>query len=134
MNPFIVFGIAFIVFMGIDLVWLGFIAQKIYQNHLGYLMAEKVNWTAALIFYALFVGGIVYFVLSPSLTDHNITSLFTRAALYGLITYSTYDLTNLATVKNWPIKITLIDLVWGTFLSTSVSAITYWIVVTFLGG
>ncbi len=120
--------IALSVFMVIDLVWLGFIAKDLYSKYLGYLMSDKVNWLAAVIFYLIFIGGICYFVLYPSLLDQNITNLFIRAALFGLMTYATYDLTNLATVKNWPIQITIIDLIWGTSLSTSVSVISYFII------
>lgn len=123
--------VAFAAFMVIDLLWLGLVAQKIYQKYLGYLMAKTVNWTAALTFYALFVFGIVYFVLNPSLAEPNLTQLLTRAALFGLLTYATYDLTNLATVRDWPITITIIDLVWGTTLSVSVSLVTYLVALQF---
>ena len=74
------------------------------------------------------IGGILYFVLYPSLLDQNLTNLVIRAALFGFITYATYDLTNLATIKDWPIQITIIDLIWGTTLSTSVSVISYFII------
>lgn len=122
------YGIALVVFMVIDLIWLGFIAKDIYSKYLGYLMSDKVNWLAAVIFYLIFIGGILYFVLYPSLLDQNITNLVIRAALFGFITYATYDLTNLATIKDWPIQITIIDLIWGTTLSTSVSVISYFII------
>lgn len=122
------YGIALVVFMVIDLIWLGFIAKDLYSKYLGYLMADKVNWIAAVIFYLIFIGGILYFVLYPSLLDKNLTNLIIRAALFGFITYATYDLTNLATIKDWPIQITIIDLIWGTTLSTSVSVISYFII------
>lgn len=114
--------------MVIDLIWLGFVAKDLYSKYLGYLMADKVNWLAALIFYLVFIGGVCYFVLYPSLMDKNIMNLIIRAVLFGFITYATYDLTNLATLKDWPIHITIIDLVWGTTLSTSVSVISYFII------
>ena len=122
------YGIALVVFMVIDLIWLGFIAKDLYSKYLGYLMSDKVNWIAAVVFYLIFIGGILYFVIYPSLLDQNITNLVIRAALFGFITYSTYDLTNLATIKDWPIQITIIDLIWGTTLSTSVSVISYFII------
>jgi len=128
MKWFLYYGITLIVFMVIDLVWLGFIAKDLYSKYLGYLMADKVNWIAAVIFYLIFIGGILYFVLYPSLMDKNLTNLIIRAALFGFITYATYDLTNLATIKDWPIQITIIDLIWGTTLSTSVSVISYFII------
>jgi len=122
------YGIALVVFMVIDLIWLGFIAKDIYSKYLGYLMSDKVNWIAAVVFYLIFIGGILYFVIYPSLLDQNITNLVIRAAFFGFITYATYDLTNLATIKDWPIQITIIDLIWGTTLSTSVSVISYFII------
>ena len=125
------FTVTFVVFMGIDLVWLGFVAKNIYSKYLGYLMAPKVNWLAALVFYVIFIIGILYFVIAPSLVDRDFTQLVIRAMLFGFITYATYDLTNLATVRDWPITITIIDLIWGTSLSTSVSVISYLIITNF---
>jgi len=122
------YGITLAVFMVIDLIWLGFIAKDIYSKYLGYLMADNVNWLAAVVFYLIFIGGVCYFVLYPSLIDKNMTNLLIRAALFGFMTYATYDLTNLATIKDWPINITIIDLIWGTTLSTSVSVISYFII------
>jgi len=126
------YGITLTVFMVIDLIWLGFIAKDLYSKYLGYLMSDNVNWLAALVFYLIFIGGVCYFVLYPSLMDQNITNLVIRAALFGFMTYATYDLTNLATIKDWPINITIIDLIWGTTLSTIVSFISYFII-KFLG-
>ena len=126
------FTVTFVVFMGIDLVWLGFVAKNIYSKYLGYLMAPQVNWLAALVFYVIFIIGILYFVIAPSLVDRDFTQLVIRAMLFGFMTYATYDLTNLATVRDWPITITIIDLIWGTTLSTSVSVISYLIITNFL--
>lgn len=122
------YGITLTVFMVIDLIWLGFIAKDLYSKYLGYLMSDNVNWLAAVVFYLIFIGGVCYFVLYPSLIDKNMTNLLIRASLFGFITYATYDLTNLATIKDWPINITIIDLIWGTTLSTSVSVISYFII------
>ncbi len=125
------FAVTFVVFMGIDLIWLGFVAKNIYSKYLGYLMAPNVNWLAALIFYVIFIVGVLYFVIAPSLVDRDFTQLVIRAMLFGFMTYATYDLTNLATVRDWPITITIIDLIWGTTLSTSVSVISYLIITNF---
>ncbi len=119
------FLITFIVFLVIDMIWLGLIAKRVYAKYLGYLMTDKINWIAAIVFYVLFVIGLLYFVIYPS---KDITHLVTSAALFGLITYATYDLTNLATVKSWPLTITLIDLVWGTVLSTLTAVISYLVI------
>lgn len=119
------FLVAFLVFIIIDLVWLGLIAKNFYRKHLGFLMSENVNWTAAIIFYLVFVAGIVLFVVSPALKAESFSHALLYGALFGFVTYSTYDLTNLATLAKWPLKITIIDLIWGTFLATCVSVITF---------
>lgn len=120
--------IALTAFFLIDMAWLGFFAKNFYASQIGYLMKTNINWAAAVIFYLLFIGGLVYFVINPAIQQQSIQKLLIAGALFGLITYATYDLTNLATVKNWPILVTIVDLIWGMFLSTSVSAITYFIV------
>ncbi len=119
------FFVAFVVFLLIDLIWLGLIARKFYRKHLGFLMSDNVNWIAAIIFYIIFIVGIVLFVVSPALEADSLKHALFYGALFGFVTYSTYDLTNLATLKNWPVLITIIDLIWGTFLATSVSVITF---------
>lgn len=113
------------VFFVIDLLWLGIIARNIYQKNLGHLLSPEVNWPAAFLFYLLYIGGIILFAVRPALIDQ---SLFTAAlwgALFGFFTYMTYDLTNLATLRNWPLKIVLIDILWGTVLCTLVASTSY---------
>lgn len=122
------FVIALVVFFAIDLVWLGLIAKNLYSKYLGFIMSDKVNWLAALIFYALFIVGLLVFVIEPALQNPDYVQLALRAALFGLVTYATYDLTNLATLKDWPIQITIVDLIWGTTLSTLVSIISVFII------
>ncbi len=117
--------ISFVVFFAIDLVWLGIISKKLYQKEIGHLLKTDVNWIAALLFYFLFIGGLVIFVLMPAVDAGQIGRAILLGALFGFITYATYDLTNLATLKDWPLKITFIDLAWGTFLGTSTSTLTY---------
>jgi uncharacterized membrane protein len=119
------YGISFIIFFAIDLFWLGIVAKNIYQRYLGHLLRPDVNWVAAIVFYLLFIGGLVIFVLMPALDQGNIWKAVLLGALFGFITYATYDLTNLATLKDWPIQITIIDLIWGTFLGASTSTISY---------
>jgi uncharacterized membrane protein len=84
-------------------------------------MAPTINWYAAIIFYLLFILGILIFVILPGIKENSLLNTILRAAFFGLITYATYDLTNLATVKDWPLSVTLVDLVWGMVLSTIVS-------------
>lgn len=88
------------VFFAIDLIWLGLVAKNFYSKHIGFLMKTNVNWQAALLFYLLFIVGLVIFVITPSLEKKEWTSALFLGALFGLISYATYDLTNLATLKN----------------------------------
>ncbi|MCR4329571.1 MAG: DUF2177 family protein [Candidatus Roizmanbacteria bacterium] len=120
----------FLVFFGIDMLWLGLIARKFYAQQLGFLMKDPISWTPAILFYLLFVGGLVIFIIAPAMEKKSIFYALAYGALFGLITYATYDLTNLATLKQWPLLVTVVDLVWGTTLAASVSAITYWIAQT----
>jgi uncharacterized membrane protein len=121
-----------VAFFLIDMVWLGLVARTFYRKQLGFLLAPTTNWIAALIFYLLFILGILVFVIMPGLQDHSLKTTLLRAALFGLVTYATYDLTNLATVKNWPLLITVVDLAWGTVLSMAVSYVGF-MVGKFLG-
>lgn len=126
MNFIKMYMIALVVFVIIDGIWLGFIAKNLYKKEIGYLLSNNPNWAAAIIFYLLFLVGLVYFVINPGIDKESIKTILISGALFGLITYATYDLTNLATVKDWPLKVTIIDLIWGTTLSTVVSTVTYY--------
>jgi uncharacterized membrane protein len=117
--------ITLIAFLAIDMVWLGLVARTFYRNYLGFLMTPTTNWIAAVLFYLLFILGILVFVVVPGLQDNSFKATILRAVLFGLVTYATYDLTNLATVKNWPVLITVIDMAWGTILSVVVSFIGF---------
>jgi uncharacterized membrane protein len=119
------FLIALPVFFAIDIVWLVFVAKKFYNRQIGFLMKPDINWYAAGIFYLLFIAGLVAFVISPAVEKHSLIHALAYGLLFGLITYATYDLTNLATIKDWPLLVTVVDLVWGMVLSASVSVVTY---------
>jgi uncharacterized membrane protein len=119
------FFIALPVFFAIDMLWLGLVAKKFYSQHLGFLMRPDVGWLPAFVFYLLFIAGLVTFVISPAVEKQSWTHAVFFGAFFGLVTYSTYDLTNLATIKDWPVIVTIVDLIWGIVLSTSVSVITY---------
>jgi uncharacterized membrane protein len=112
-------------FFAIDMIWLGLVARTFYRKHLDFLLAPNTNWIAAIVFYLLFILGILVFVVVPGLEDDSLKATLLRGALFGLITYATYDLTNLATVKDWPVLVTLVDLVWGTVLSVTVSLVSF---------
>ena len=121
------FLISLPVFFVIDMVWLVLVAKKFYQGQIGFLMKPDINWFAAIIFYLLFIAGLVIFVISPAVEKHSWVHAILFGALFGLITYATYDLTNLATMKDWPLLVTVVDLIWGTVLAASISGITYFI-------
>lgn len=113
------------VFLVVDLIWLGLIARGFYQKQLGFLLAPSTNWPAAILFYLLFIAGLLAFVVTPGLETGSLKITLLRAALFGLVTYATYDLTNLATVKNWPVLLTVVDLAWGMILSIIVSLFSF---------
>ena len=112
-------------FFAIDMLWLGLVARSFYQQYLGFPITPSPNWFVAIIFYLLFVVGILVFVVLPGLEANSLKTTLLRAALFGLITYATYDLTNLATLKDWPALLSIVDMLWGTFLSVSVSCVGF---------
>lgn len=116
--------IAAISFSIIDFVWLGFVAKKLYRRYLGDHLSEKPNLTAAIAFYVLFLVGLLIFVIVPAHDQHTAVWAVGYGALFGFFTYITYDLTNLATLKNWPVSLTMIDIVWGSALSAAVAGLT----------
>lgn len=114
-----------VTFFVIDMIWLGLLARTFYRKHLGFLLAPDPNWIAAIVFYLLFILGILVFVVVPGVEDDSLNTTLLHAALFGLITYATYDLTNLATVKDWPLLVTVVDLAWGIVLSVIVSLVSF---------
>ncbi len=125
MNFLKMYIIAFIIFLAIDAIWLGLVAPKFYKAQIGHLMSERPNLIAALIFYLVFIVGVVYFVINPAIEAQSISKLLLSGALFGFMTYATYDLTNLATLRDWPLTVTIVDLIWGTTLSTLIGLFTY---------
>ena len=119
------FAIALPVFFAIDMVWLGFVAKDFYAKQIGGLMKPDINWTAAIIFYLIFIAGLVVFVITPAVVKNSWTQAVLMGALFGFVCYATYDLTNLAVAKDWPVFVTIIDLIWGAVLAASVSVITF---------
>lgn len=119
------YGIALPIFFAADMAWLGVAAKNFYAKQIGFLMTPKVNWAAAILFYLLFLAGLVVFVIAPAIEKGSWAHALLFGALFGLITYATYDLTNLATLKDWPLALTVVDLIWGTILASSVSGGTY---------
>jgi uncharacterized membrane protein len=121
----IVYLVTVPVFFLIDLVWLGLLARDFYKRHLGQLLQPEVNWFVAILFYLLFVVGIVIFAVKPALEAGSPARAAIYGALFGLFTYATYDLTNLATLRDWPVIVTVVDLMWGTALCGMVAWVSY---------
>ena len=119
--------IAFPVFLAIDMVWLTLIAKNFYAKQIGYLMAKNPNLFVAFFFYLIFIAGLIVFVITPALDKKMWTQALLAGLFFGLVTYATYDLTNLATIKDWPLIVTIVDLIWGMFVSAAVSVVTYFI-------
>jgi len=120
-----IYAVAIVIFFLIDMLWLGVIAKDFYRQQLGTMMKTEFNWIAAFSFYFLFIAALVFFVINPALAQESWRYALFAGAFFGLITYATYDLTNLATLNNWPLKMTIVDMVWGMVLGGSTSTITY---------
>ncbi len=125
MKTFKQFMILLVIFLAIDMVWLLVVAKSFYARHLGYLMAEKPNLTAAFVFYLIFTAGLLFFVVQPALAAASWQRALTVGLFFGLVTYATYDLTNHATVRDWPLLITLVDLTWGCVVSALTATLGY---------
>ncbi len=120
--------LTFGVFLMVDMLWLGVVAKNLYQKYLGDFLTDKVNWTAAIIFYLIYVIGISIFAIYPAVNKDSVFHAVLMGALFGIFTYATYDLTNLATLKGWPLPIVFIDILWGAVLSAVVSYSGFYIV------
>jgi uncharacterized membrane protein len=120
------------IFFVIDILWLGVLARGFYRRNLGFILSSEVNWAAAVIFYLLYIAGILFFAVRPALISNSWGQAALLGALFGFFTYATYDLTNMATIKDWPIIIVLVDIAWGVCLCTLVSlaslAIARWLI------
>jgi uncharacterized membrane protein len=113
------------VFFIIDLIWLGLVAKGYYQKNLGYILSPQVNWPAAITFYLIYIVGILVFAVVPALSKGSLLYAALFGALYGFFTYMTYELTNLALLKDWPLGIVLVDILWGVALCTAVATVSF---------
>jgi uncharacterized membrane protein len=123
MNPHLAGYLAVLcVIVALDLLWLGFIAKAMYQQAIGHLMAEQPRLLAASAFYVLYAAGLMIFAVMPHAEDPTWGKAVWMGALFGFFAYATYDLSNLATLRNWPVGLSLIDMAWGTLLSAAAVA------------
>jgi uncharacterized membrane protein len=122
-----------VIFFAIDMIWLGLVAHKFYQTELSFILSPQVNWLAAGIFYAIYLAGVLYFAVFPALKSGGLSLALLHGALLGGLCYATYDLTNMATIAKWPLKVVLVDILWGIFLTGSVAALSYWVGKNWIG-
>lgn len=116
------YAISVPIFFLIDMLWLGVIASNFYRERIGHLM--EVSWTPAVLFYLMYLIGLTYFATYPAVQNGGWQTALWLGALFGFFTYATYDMTNYATLKDWPLSIVLADVAWGTVLGVSVSVLT----------
>jgi uncharacterized membrane protein len=121
------YGLTVPVFFVIDIIWLGVVAKGFYQKNLKYILSPNVNWTAAIIFYLIYIAGILIFAVLPAVAKDSLRHAAVWGALFGFFTYATYDLTNLALLKDWPIIIVIVDILWGVVLCSAVATLSFFV-------
>lgn len=107
-------GIAFLI---VDAIWLTTMADMLYRPLLGDKLEPQFRLSPAICFYLIYIGGIVFFAIMPALQGGGLAKAALNGAVLGLVAYATYDLTNQATLKDWPLAITLADIPWGAFVT-----------------
>ena len=115
------------VFFLIDMVWLGYVAKNFYRRNLDFILSPEVNWPAAITFYLIYIVGILFFAVAPALERESMAKALLWGGLYGFFTYATYDLTNMALIKGWPLKIVIVDIAWGVVLCALVALASFWL-------
>lgn len=125
MTTIILYGIASVILLVLDALWLGLITKSFYADQLGHLMRENVNFAIAAGFYLTYALGVVILAVKPALAAESWIIAAGYGALLGFIAYGTYNFTNMATLKDWPMMMSLVDITWGSFLTALVSVTTY---------
>ncbi|MHC4180719.1 MAG: DUF2177 family protein [Planctomycetota bacterium] len=121
------FALVTATFLMLDAIWLGLVAPRFYESQIGFLLRDTPNWYAAGAFYVLFIAGLTVFVVTPAIRHESLSQAVFKGALFGVVTYATYDLTNLATIKGWPLQVTLVDLAWGATLCATTTLASTWL-------
>jgi len=127
LKTLIVYLSTVVVFFAIDLIWLGLMNSRFYKTQLAGFMSDKVNWLPAILFYLLFIAGLLLLVVLPAVEHGSWIRALLLGGLLGMVAYATYDLSNLATLKSWPLIVSIVDILWGTTLSAIVASISYFI-------
>lgn len=124
--------LSLLILVAIDFVWLNVMGSRFYRVHLGHIFAENFNFTPAMVFYPLYCFGITYLIIIPALqSDVKTVQVLISGFILGLIAYGAYDLTNQATIKDWPLIVTIIDMLWGALVTSVASGLTYKILSSF---
>lgn len=123
--------VSLVLFLALDAIWLLYIAQDFYQKNIGGIMKADPNLWAAGLFYLIFLAGLVVFVTQPALLQESWKHALVFGVFFGLVTYATFDLTSLALLKDFPVKVVIVDLIWGMFIGGSVATGAYHIVTNF---
>jgi len=123
---------ATVIFFALDMLWLGLIAKNLYQKKLAFVISPDVNWTPAIIFYLIYIGGILFFAILPALHTGQWQTAAIHGALLGGLCYATYDLTNMATIKGWPLIVTIADIIWGMIVTGITAFASYLLANKFL--
>ena len=118
----IVYGVSLAVFLIVDFIWLGWLARSYYHRQLGDLLSQRVNWGAAMAFYAIYIVGLMIFCIVPAIHRSSLSQAIILGGLYGFFTYATYELTNYALIRDWPAPLVPVDIAWGVVLCCIVSA------------
>jgi uncharacterized membrane protein len=121
------FPLVLATFLLLDAAWLGLVAPRFYQSQIGYLLRDTPNWYAAGLFYLVYISGLTVFVVTPAIRGQSLWLGVAKGAWFGIVTYATYDLTNLATIRDWPLLVTLVDLVWGATLCATTTLVSTWL-------
>lgn len=122
------YGLVLAVFVAADMVWLGTMVPRFYLPTLGDIAISEVNLPPAILFYVLYPIGLLIFAVQPALKSGSMSTAAIYGALFGFFTYATYDLTNQATLRNWTLQLTLVDVTWGTILGAISASLSFWLV------
>ena len=123
----ITYAVSLLTFLALDFLWLGLVAKGFYRTHMGDLMRADIRWFPAFVFYGLFVFALLMFVVLPATGRASLSCVVGLGALFGLVAYATYDLTNLAVLEGFSARLAVVDMAWGTVLSTIVSVTGYFV-------
>ncbi len=119
------YAVSLVAFLILDFAWLGLIARSFYRRQLGELLSPDVRWSAAVVFYLIFVAGVVVFAVLPAVERGSLVRALLLGGFFGLVAYAAYDLTNLATLRGFPTLVAAVDMAWGTVLTAAVAALGY---------